>query len=283
MKIGKLHMVLIFAFICLACVLALLALSRYTRAQQIPNSALALAVKMQAHTFTFDKPAHTLPYRFFVPKDISEKTKKPLILVLQTAYGRGDNNLSQLDASVRKLVAMAESHMELSSFILAPQCPKHLEWIDSPAIKPPFTNIHFEDFTIGWREQALRALLKELLDSYPIDEQRIYIVGGSMGATGAWSMLYRFPDLFAAGLIMNGRSDPSIASVINTPLWVFHGAKDSIAPVSNSVEMSQALNQAGNKAVKLTILEDAGHNISKAAVNKHSLDWLFRQVASVAN
>ena len=42
-------------------------------------------------------------------------------------------------------------------------------------------------------------------------------------------------------------------------MWAFHGAKDPVVPVSESVQMVDAVKKAGGKA-KLTVYPEAGHD-----------------------
>ncbi len=43
------------------------------------------------------------------------------------------------------------------------------------------------------------------------------------------------------------------------PIWVFHGAKDSVVPLTQSEEMVEAVKEAGGQA-KLTVYPDANHD-----------------------
>jgi predicted peptidase len=44
-----------------------------------------------------------------------------------------------------------------------------------------------------------------LVKEYGLDGRRIYVGGFSMGGCGAWEMLTRYPDLFAAAFPSPGR------------------------------------------------------------------------------
>ncbi|WP_198000413.1 prolyl oligopeptidase family serine peptidase [Gimesia alba] len=47
---------------------------------------------------------------------------------------------------------------------------------------------------------------------YPVDNNRIYITGYSMGGYVTWSMIARYPDLFAAASPICGCGDPTTVS-----------------------------------------------------------------------
>ena len=94
------------------------------------------------------------------------------------------------------------------SFIFAPQCP---------------------DDSKGWRGEYLDdviGLLKTAIKNLPVDEDRIYITGLSMGGFGTWSALAEAPDLFAAAVPVCGGGDPRTAKAIkDIPIWTHHGGR----------------------------------------------------------
>jgi predicted peptidase len=80
-----------------------------------------------------------------------------------------------------------------------------------------------------------------------------------MGGAGAWSLALAAPDRFAALVPICGYGDPARVAALRTlPVWVFHGARDTVVLPEKSVEMVRALEQAGG-TVTLTIYPDAGH------------------------
>jgi predicted peptidase len=249
-------------------------LLRYAKSRGVNSTSVALMLRMEGDTFFHVSSQHSLPYRLYVPQSTSKQKRYPLIVSLQSAYGRGSNNIGQLDNVVKALLDENIQQAE-PAYVLAPQCPRGLEWNDSPPVKPSYVNIDMTSLPTSWRLQALVALIKEMVNNKPIDPQRIYLVGASMGATGIWSFLYRYPNLFAGAVIMNGRSDPATAKYIKTPVMVFHGKYDSLAPPVNSKTMVAALHALG-KDSQLQLVE-GGHDIASFAVTEESLAWLNRQ------
>jgi acetyl esterase/lipase len=51
------------------------------------------------------------------------------------------------------------------------------------------------------------AVIDAMLIDYPIDPTRVYLTGGSMGATGTFQIASHYPDRFAAGFADSGNSD----------------------------------------------------------------------------
>ena len=99
-----------------------------------------------------------------------------------------------------------------------------------------------------WDDGMLLTLLDEIIDTYRIDEDRIYLTGLSRGGFGTWRMAIQNPDKFAAVVPVCGGGVPDYAKRIKeVPVWAFHGAKDRVIPLSRSVAMVEALLAAGGK------------------------------------
>jgi len=95
--------------------------------------------------------------------------------------------------------------------------------------------------TGGWsgpaRRQAVFEIVDGLLEEFPIDRQRIYLMGFSMGAAGVWDYLQQRPGFFAAAnpqAAAGGALDPEV--VKNTPVWATIGIDDR----ANSLEQLTA-------------------------------------------
>lgn len=57
-------------------------------------------------------------------------------------------------------------------------------------------------------------IAKEIMED-KVDGDRIYILGGSMGGTGTWSMASAYPGLFAAAMPVAGNPSKSIAENVS--------------------------------------------------------------------
>lgn len=93
----------------------------------------------------------------------------------------------------------------------------------------------------GWtrenRREAIFEIIDGLIDEFPIDTQRIYILGFSMGASGTWNYIQYRPGFFAAAnpqAIGGGTVDVNL--VKNTPLWATIGELDQANRISQLKE-----------------------------------------------
>jgi predicted peptidase len=222
-----------------------------------------------------ESSGEVLPYRMFEPRAVPAGSTVPLVVVLHSAYESGTNNVSQLTATVRLFTSRTYQRIR-KAYIVAPQSPAGLQWTDLPPKHAPLVNYDMSSIDVSWRERAVDQLIEELIATHPIDPDRISITGESMGATGTWDMLYRYPDRFAAAVTLNGRADPRVAPAIaHIAIRSFHGEHDPLSPVTNSTSMVDALMQAGADA-ELTIL-DAAHGIAHRTWTEELYEWMTAQ------
>jgi len=270
---NKAKLLKVIAVLLLGVFLLLLTAKLLLKVNNINTQTLKLMYKMDA-SVTSDG-INELPYRLYQPQDIDRTNKFPLVIVLQSAFRRGNNNYGQLTNLVDKFVSDEFQDLE-SVFVLAPHCPENMQWNNNKPSSVPYTNYDMSEIEQSWRQTLIIELIDKLVEEKGVDPERIYITGISMGASGTWEMLYRFPEQFAGALILNGRSDPNKASQISqTPIKIFHGQNDEIAPLNNSIKMKAALDKL-NADVELKILE-AGHDITQNAYDIDAFKWLLDQ------
>ncbi|MBX3441348.1 MAG: prolyl oligopeptidase family serine peptidase [Planctomyces sp.] len=214
-----------------------------------------------------------LLYRWHAPPDLEAGRKYPLVIFLHGAGERGDDNAAQLIHGV-KVFASDEVAAKNACFVAAPQCPRGQTWASIDRTR--------ETPRLGDQASAPAALVLELIDSlskeFPIDADRIYITGLSMGGYGTFDLLMREPQRFAAAVPVCGGADVSRAeSIKDIPIWIYHGAKDTAVPVERSREIVEALKAAGG-APRYTEYPDIGHDSWNGAyIDQEMLTWLFEQ------
>jgi predicted peptidase len=230
----------------------------------------------QTSRFSFNKYANskgdTLNYRLLYP-DYDTLRKYPLVIFLHGSGERGNDNESQLHWGVSNFVT--DQAMTLHpSFVIAPQCPANQGWsnfkennkaiqlLPSPA-KPM---------------ELLIELIHEFTTKFPIDTNRIYITGLSMGGYGTYDAIERHPYLFAAAVPVCGGGDVSkVSSIAHIPIWIFHGAEDVAVNPKYSIDMVEALTKAGAHP-GFTQYPEVGHFSWLAAYSDPlMMEWLFRQ------
>lgn len=130
----------------------------------------------------------------------------------------------------------------------------------------------------GFDPYMLDALLDELAARLPIDADRVYLTGLSLGGMWSYGWASRHPERFAAIAPVSGSFDTAAACALkNVPVWAFHGAKDDVVPLAGEQAMVDAINACGGSA-KLTVYPDVGHDAwNPAYADPELYDWLLRQ------
>ena len=112
----------------------------------------------------------------------------------------------------------------------------------------------------------------------PVDPDRVFLTGLSMGGYGTWDLAARMPDRFAAILPICGGGDIATATrIARLPIWCFHGDADDAVPVERSRQMIAAVKAAGGKP-RYSELPGVGHDSWTPAYRDPAvLEWLFDQ------
>jgi pimeloyl-ACP methyl ester carboxylesterase len=131
-----------------------------------------------------------------------------------------------------------------------------------------------------WQIDFLNAYLDELLRILPVDQDRVYLEGHSLGAMATWEWALDNPERFAAISPRAGIGEPYRASrLTHVPVWAIHGENDDVIPYGFEEEMVSAL-QAQGGAVRLSVLRGGEHNMPPDLDQQQVVDWYLRQTRS---
>jgi predicted peptidase len=218
----------------------------------------------------------TLKYRILYPKDFSETNKYPLLLFLHGSGERGSDNEKQLVHGSKLFLDSIQKH---PTIVIFPQCPENDSWINiiSDRTTKPITR----KFPLNNKPTKALQLVMDLLDDFQnkpfVAKEKIYVGGLSMGGMGTFEVLSRKPTFFAGAFSICGGGNTALAEKYakNTPMWIFHGAKDDVVNPQLSLDMvSSILNFGGTP--NFTLYHDANHNSwDQAFSEKELLNWLF--------
>ena len=212
-------------------------------------------------------------YRLRKPRKVEKGARYPLILFLHGAGERGHDNKKQM-RHFPELWGKRGYAEAYDCFILAPQCRTGRKWVSVP-----WDGIESEPLPKRPSHQMQAALmaLDRTLKEHPVDRDRLYLTGLSMGGYGSWYLAARFPKRFAAvAPICGGGPVESAARLKELPLWAWHGDQDRAVPVERSRRMVAAIRKAGGRP-RYTELEGVGHNSwDKAYQLDGVLPWMFK-------
>ena len=224
--------------------------------------------------FSFEKYGNnkgdTLIYRQLYP-DANTLRRYPLVIFLHGSGERGSDNEAQLKWGVMNF-ATDQAMMQHPAFVIAPQCPENSSWFNYS-----YTDMKLQP-TPTKPMELLIGLIHQFIKTQPVDSNRIYITGLSMGGFGTYDAIQRYPGLFAAAVPVCGGGDASrAASIAHIPIWIFHGAEDPAVDPSYSLNMLQALTKAGAHP-GFTQYPESGHfSWLGAYTDALMFGWLFRQ------
>ncbi len=217
-------------------------------------------------------------YQVYVPSEWSKGKKWPTVLFLHGAGERGDDGLLQTQVGIGAAIRIHSDRFP--AVVVLVQCRKDRWWLDPD----------MEEMALGALDNAVREFRGDL--------DRLYLTGLSMGGYGTWSIAANHPGKFAAlAPICGGLRLPSggpstvppgtdgddaqyvkaAKKLGKTPVWIFHGAADTVIPVSESQKMNDALKASGGN-VKYTEYPGVGHNSwDKAYFDPEFMTWMLAQ------
>ncbi len=130
----------------------------------------------------------------------------------------------------------------------------------------------------SWNPDKVLELIRYMKANYPIDPARIYVCGMSMGGYGTLHFAGKYPDeLTAAVAICGGGNTADACRLARVPLWLQHGNKDYIVPMSESTKIVKAVKVCNPDAdITFTEIKGGDHSSVEYLFHRDALyDWLF--------
>lgn len=193
-------------------------------------------------------------YLIDVPEECKEGGRYPVVIFLHGA-GTREDDIAILERNA--FMKVNRRFSGLSFITVAPHCKKDT-WFD-----------YFE---------TLKRFVASVARADYADPARIYLVGNSMGGYGTWQLAMSMPETFAAIIpICGGGMYWNAHTLVNVPVWAFHGDRDSVVSCEESKKMVDAVNRAGGCA-KLKIYTNTDHDSWTATYNNREVfEWLLSQ------
>jgi predicted peptidase len=178
-----------------------------------------------------------MPYRVYVPKAYTDTKPLPLVIAL---HGLGGTEDGFFDNYQKLPVQLAEQHGFLMAGILGYRSDG---FYGSPLMSAG--DVASKRRT-EYSENDVMEVLRLMKTHYKVDESRIYLLGHSMGAIGAWYLGAAHPDIWAAIVPFAGAgSAATVEKMKGIPQFVVHGDADNTVNVNGSRTMVAAMKKAG--------------------------------------
>jgi predicted esterase len=172
--------------------------------------------------------AEIMPYRLFIPKTYDGSKAFPLVVAL---HGLGGTEDSMFGANYKML-----AEVEARGYILVAPLGYRIDGGYGRAANK----------RTQLSEQDVMHVLALVRKDYMIDNQRIYLMGHSMGGIGTWTLGAKYPTIWAALGPISGVADPrTVEGMRNIPEVVVHGDADTTVPVGGSRAMVAEMKRLG--------------------------------------
>ncbi|WP_206678803.1 dienelactone hydrolase family protein [Alienimonas chondri] len=207
------------------------------------------------------------------PAEVKPGQKYPLVVFLHGAGERGSDP-TVLAKHFFPAMLSEEYRERFPCYIIAPQCPKDGRWANRDWRDPENA-----DGSMSAPMAAASDLVDAALEEFPIDTDRLYLTGLSMGGYGTWDWSVRKADFWAATAPICGGGNPDDAAALkDLPLWVVHGGADNVVPPRLSRDMVAATVAAGGAPIYIEY-PDVGHDswTPAYATPDGLIAWMFRQ------
>jgi predicted esterase len=188
-----------------------------------------------------------MPYRVYVPKANAGAAAMPLVIAL---HGLGGTEDGFFDNYQKLPPQLAEQHGFLMAGVLGYRSDgfygSQIMGAADVASKR----------RAEYSEKDVMEVLRLMKAHYKVDESRIYLLGHSMGAIGAWYLGAAHPEIWAAIVPFSGAgSPPTVEKMKGIPQFVVHGDADNTVNVNGSRTMVAAMKNAG---IEVTYIEVPG-------------------------
>jgi len=238
-------------------------------------NSLTYAAEMSKDDIDFRKnvfvnqKGERIPYRLYVPTGYSKTQKYPLVFWLHGGSGRGTDNVLQIsrdDLKGTHFWISPENQKVFPAFLFVPQCPANEMWAD-PDLNQPSKPLLLAI-------EALTAVRKD----FPIDPDRIYIAGQSIGGLGVWALMQMYPEQWSGALVLSAFDNfTNTDALVQVPVWVFQGDADRNVPVTLVREMMKQLKKL-HANYRYTEYHKVDHDVWNEAFTEPDLiPWLSAQ------
>lgn len=174
--------------------------------------------------FKYINNSKIIDYNFYIPENISENEYYPLIVFISDRSLVGQEITAPLNFTVGGPIWATDTvQKKHKCFVLVPQ---YNETISTMEPKSEYVNV-----TIG--------LIQEIKEKYAIDKNRIYGTGQSMGAMVLLYLLSNRPDVYTAGLIVDGHWNLSELHGLVDATFTYFAAEGDPNPYNGQNELKQ--------------------------------------------
>jgi len=211
--------------------------------------ASEVAFGIQKRTYDFKEAGKDMEYALFVPSNYDKAKKWPLVVAL---HGLGSNPHQII--RYPGLTQQAEKH---GYCVVAPMGYNSRGWYGSLGKRAARWRRPGDPENLGeLSEKDVMNVLAIIRDEFPIDPNRIYLMGHSMGGGGTWHLAMKFPKIWAALAPIAPAiysSADSLEKIKHIPVIVVQGEKDWLVPASGTRKWVAKMKQLGMEHIYIEV------------------------------
>jgi poly(3-hydroxybutyrate) depolymerase len=206
------------------------------------------------------------PYSLYLPKKLDRTKRYPLVMMLHGAYS---NHRLALRRVFGKGNGPGETDVEATRYF------------------PPFPDVDYivaaplARGTLGYQgimEQDVFDVLNDVESRFPIDPDRVYLTGLSMGGGGTLSIGLTHPDIWAAIAPVcpapPEKTSDLAPNALNLAVHFFQGDTDQYVPVQQTRDWVAKMRDLGTKDVEYSEYPGVKHNAwDNAYANAQIFHW----------
>lgn len=179
------------------------------------------------------------PYALYVPPGLNsagQGRKYPLVIALHAEESNAEIGLMRVFGQNTRVADGSLAPLRLFR-------PRDVDFlVASPLARG---TMGFE----GIAERDVYDVLADVERRFPVDEDRVYLTGVSMGGGGALRLALTRPDVWAAVAVVCGDVPPGIewlaGNALHLPVRLFHGDLDPLVPAESSRQWQRRLLDLG--------------------------------------
>jgi predicted peptidase len=213
-------------------------------------------------------PRPGMDYLVWLPEGYGQDPEEqwPLIFFLHGAGSEENDSKFVMSYGLPEVLYSGDQPSDFPFVVISPQAYPGIPWWEGDTLI------------------ILNALLDEVIRTYQVDPNRVYLTGLSMGGYGSWWLATAYPDRFAAMVSVSGSGyrtatapeEEVVCKMRDLPVWAIHGARDMVSdPTANKLQIL-TLGACGGE-IEWTLYPDAGHGeaYSRAYRDPALYTWLL--------
>lgn len=129
----------------------------------------------------------------------------------------------------------------------------------------------------NWDADKIWKCVEWVKEHYPIDTNRISVIGMSLGGFGTFTLATKYYDKLSAGMMLcGGNTNENYCGLTKMPFWIMHGTADKAVPITRSNSIVNSMAACGDTSRLIyTKLVGANHSFpAKVFYLTEIYDWL---------